>query len=213
MISLTIIIIVVTVLISFQSFSHPAMKGDLVFHPVSIKERGQVYRFLTHGFLHADYRHLGFNMLTLYLFGENVEAIFNLGAGPVLGKTSFLFFYLTAIVASSIQSYIRYQDFSGYSALGASGATTAVVFSAVIFSPWEWFIFPPVPAIIFALLYIYYSNYMDKQASDNIGHNAHLWGAVYGLIFTIVFFGIMKPELLNYALDQLLQGPKLPFQQ
>lgn len=210
MISLTLIIIVLTGLISYQAMNNPAMKADLIFHPATIKGTGQYYRFLTHGFIHADTNHLIFNMLTLYFFGEDVEYLFNMAVGPILGKTAFLLFYLSAIVVSSIHSYIRYHDFPGYSALGASGAVTAIVFSAVVFGPWNWFIFPPVPAIVFAVVYIYYSNVMDKRGTDHIGHNAHLWGGIYGFIFTIAFFGLLQPGLLDYALTELLKGPTWP---
>ena len=210
-ISLSLIIIVVTAIISNRAFNNPAFKGDLLFHPSSIKRSGQYHRFLTSGFIHQDLQHLGFNMLTLFFFGAGIEQVFDFAVGPAMGKTCFLLFYLSAIVFSSLHTYIRYQDYAGYTALGASGAVTAVVFASVVFDPWNWFIYPPVPAIVFAGLYIYYSNYMDKYGRDNIGHNAHLWGAIYGIAFTIVFFYFTQPALLEIAFQRLMQGPSWPF--
>jgi membrane associated rhomboid family serine protease len=209
--SLTLIIVIMTGLISFQAFSNPEMRARLMFRPVDIKNRGEYYRFVTSGFVHADWGHLLINMYVLYVFGEQIEQIFNnLLFGPVWGRIAFIAFYLSAIVIANIPTYFRHRDSYGYSALGASGATSALVFAIILFIPWEWFIFPPLPAILVAVAFLWYSSYMDKKGIDHIGHNAHFWGAVYGLVFIVVASWILQPSLISYFLEQLAAGPKAP---
>lgn len=222
-ISLTLIIVIMTSLISYQAFSNEAMKQKLIFYPVSIKERGEWYRFITHGFLHGDLMHLIINMYVLYVFGEQIEEIFTSEAvtfkvsnttitcfGAVKGRLIFLGLYLGAIIISSIPQYFRHQDNRFYRALGASGGTSAIVFAYIIFDSWAWFSFPPLPAILLGVAYLMYSSYMDKKGGDNIGHNAHFWGAVYGLVFTIIMAAIFAPEMLELFIDHFLAGPRAP---
>jgi len=94
--------------------------------------------------------------------------------------------------------------------VGASGATSALVFAFILFDPWQWFLFPPLPALLFGVAYLWYSSYMDKRGMDNIGHNAHFWGAVYGIVFTLISAALLRPEMLNAFLVQLLKGPSAP---
>lgn len=218
--TLTLIIIIMTVIISIQAFSRGDMRSKLLFHPASIQNRGEYYRFLSNGFIHADYMHLFVNMFVLWQFGQFIEALFITGLyvngqaiyplfDAVSGRIVYLLFYLSAIVASSIPMYLRNRDNYGYAALGASGATSAVVFGAILLEPWMWFLFPPLPAILFAVGYIWYSSYMDKRGGDNIGHNQHLWGAIYGLVFIVICIALRQPELLSFIGEQLMspQGP------
>ncbi len=208
--SLTLVLIIITSLVSWQAFNNPEMKGKLLFSPALISNRGEYYRFLTSGFIHGDFVHLLVNMYVLYLFGEFVESVFiQLLYGEMIGRIIFLVFYLSAIVVSSLPSYYRHQNNYGYAALGASGATAALVFVYILFQPWNWFVFPPLPGILLAVAYIWYSSYMDKRGTDNIGHNQHLWGAVYGLAFILIAIVVSRPELLEYIVAQLLspRGP------
>lgn len=212
MISLTLILIAMTVLVSYRAFSDMSMRYKLSFHPASVQEFGQFYRFLTSGFIHADWQHLIFNMYVFYLFGETLERYFthdNL-FGPTIGRVLFLFFYLSAIIVSDIPSYFKHRNNTAYSALGASGATSALLMAYILFDPWGWFIFPPLPGVFLAVGYLWYSSYMSKKGIDNIGHDAHLWGAVYGLVFMLVASAILQPGLLTFFLNQLMQGPTLP---
>lgn len=199
--SITIVIIIITVLVSLGAFNNQKMMDDLIFYPPAITQRKQWYRFLTSGFLHADYPHLIFNMLTLYFFGEMMESLYSL----YLGKLGFLIFYFGGIIFSGIPSFIKHRNSYHYRSLGASGGVSAVVFAFILFAPWEWFYFPPVPAIIYGVLYMAYSAYMSKKGSDNINHDAHLWGAIYGIAFTI----IMEPKVINLFLE-LVTHPKGP---
>lgn len=223
-ISITLIIVIMTSIISYQAFTNQVMKQNLIFHPVSIKDRGEFYRFLTHGFLHADFMHLIVNMYVLYVFGEQIENIFIAGTvtftasnmemtsfGPVKGRIIFLLLYLGAIVVSSIPQYIKHKENNYYLALGASGGTSAIVFAYILFSPWQWFVFPPLPGIILGIAYLMYSSYMDKKGGDNIGHNAHFWGAVFGVVFTIAAAAVFGTGMLDIFITEFIKGPHLPF--
>ena len=211
-ITITLIIVVMTSIISYQAFSNHLMKQKLIFHPVSIKERGEIYRFLTHGFLHGDFNHLIINMYVLYIFGEQIELIFLRPDffGPVNGRIIFLILYFGAIIISSIPQYFRHKENNYYMALGASGGTSAIVFAYIIFDPWGWFIIPPLPGILMAVAFLLYSSYMDKRGGDNIGHNAHFWGAVFGFIFTMLMFYIFVPDMIDLFFHKLLGGPGMP---
>lgn len=208
--NLTIVLIILTGLISYQAFNNPSMKAQLLFHPSSIKSSGQWFRFLTHGFVHSNMNHLILNMVVLYLFGETIEIYFGSIFGQAFGKIAYLFFYLSAIVIASIPSYFKYQNTVGYSAVGASGATSAMVMAYVFFSPWNWFILPPLPAIIFAIGYLWYSTYMDKKGTDNIGHNAHFWGAVYGIVFIVISAQAFNPAYIDNFIQLFMEGPSMP---
>ncbi len=209
--SLTLIIVAMTGLISYQAFNNPAIKAKLLFHPASIKNRGEYYRFFTSGFIHGDWMHLLINMYVLFLFGQYIEMAFIKALfGPNIGRLAFIGFYLTAIAIANLPTYFRHQDDYGYGALGASGATSALVFMYILFDPWQWFEFPPLPGIILGIAFLWYSSYMDKRQIDNIGHNAHLWGAVYGLVFMIGASLLFNPSLLEMMIGRLMEGPQ-PF--
>lgn len=207
---MTLILIIITVLISWQAFNNPSLRAQLIFSPVAVKQRGEYYRFLTHGFIHGDFQHLLFNMYALYIFGGTVEQIFsNYLFGPALGNLMYLVFYLSAIVAASIPDYLRHQNNHAYASLGASGGVSAILWPFIMMAPWNWFIFPPLPAILLGIAYIAYSHYADKAGRDNIGHNAHLWGAIFGLVAYVVLCAAFEPALLENFVVRLLnpQGP------
>ncbi len=208
--SLTLIIIIMTGIISYQAFTNPVMRARLMFYPVQMKSSGEWYRFLTYGFVHANWEHLLINMFVLYMFGEYLENAFLSIFGASTGRMLFLLLYVSAIVISTVPSYFRNQDNPGYAAVGASGATSALVFGFILFNPWEWFIFPPLPALLFGIAYLWYSSYMEKRGMDNIGHNTHFWGAIYGLFFVILTAVALSPSLLNFFISRLLEGPSVP---
>ncbi len=194
---ITFTIIGITVIISFIAFSNGDAKYKLLFYPYGMNDAKEYYRFVSYGFIHADYIHLFFNMFTLYSFGRLVEiSLFN--------QTQYIVFYITALVASTIFDFIKERHNSRYAALGASGAVSGVVFSTIIFDPWSRniaiFGVIALPNIVFAGLYIFYCVYMAKRGNDNIGHNAHLWGSLYGFVFT----GIIHPDMLVNFFYQLI---------
>ena len=200
MLSQTLILIIITAIISITAFGNRKIYDDLIMYPPAVN-RGQYWRLLTSGFIHADYQHLLFNMLTLYFFGEAVEKVMQQIAGPL----GFWVLYLGGILISDFPSYLKNRTNSAYASLGASGGVSSVVFAFILFSPWSWFTFPPVPAIVYGIGYLFYCMYMSKRGGDNINHDAHFWGALYGIVFTI----IAEPKIGTYFLDQLMH-PQWP---
>ena len=197
--TITIAIIVITCLISFTAFNNEKITNDLIFWPPMIKNRNQYYRFVTSGFIHADVMHLAFNMITLYFFGRVMEEFFILK----VGKLGFVLFYIAGIIVSEVPSYIKHRDNYHYRSLGASGAVTSVLFSFILLAPWATLsiFFIPMPAIVFAVVYLAYTAYMNQRGGDYINHSAHLWGAIWGILFT--FF--MEPKVLPNFIEKLMQ--------
>lgn len=201
--SFTLLIILFTAITSVIAFSNHELLDKLKFNAYSIKHSRQWYRFVSHGLVHADWIHLLINMLVLYSFGNNiVEPLFKQLFGD-LGVFYYLFLYVTAIAIASVRSYEKYKDNVYYNAVGASGAVSAVLFSSIILYPTGkimLFLIPiPIPAPIFGILYLVYSAYMAKKSRDNVGHDAHFWGAVYGVVLTILF----KPALFFYFIHHI----------
>lgn len=196
---ITYIIIGITVLTSLAAMQNIGLLNRMLFYPLEIKEKNEWWRFITHGFIHADIQHLIFNMLTLYFFGRTIEANFKVVFG---NEWVYPLYYLSALVFSSLPSFVKHKENAYYRSLGASGAVAAVLFTTILFDPWQTLLlnfFIPIPAMLFAVGYLAYSHYMGKRGGDNIGHEAHLYGALYGLVFPIVF----KPQLISFFLDQL----------
>ena len=196
----TLLIILITLAISFIAWQQRNVMNRLIFNVSAIKH-GQYDRFLTHGFIHKDGMHLFFNMFTLYFFGRNVEWFFR----DYLSGMGFVLFYCSAIIIAAIPSYLHNRTLNSYRSLGASGAVSAVLFAYILFQPWKliFVFFIPVPAIIFAVLYVAYSIWSGKRGNSNVYHSAHLWGAAYGAIVTI----IIQPKILPHFLQQLSQFP------
>lgn len=182
--SYTVIIIIVTALISFAAFSNEEITNKLILWPRYMKSPAEYYRFLTSGFIHADIAHLGFNMFTLYFCGESMELIMSI----VASKWLFIVLYLSAIIISSIPSYIKHRHNSYFRSLGASGGVAAVLFATIYYSPWSmiYVYFIKMPSILFAFIYLGYSVYMSRRGGDNINHDAHLWGSIYGFVFAFL---------------------------
>ena len=192
--------------ISYRAFERPAMRSRMLFVPDLINRFGQYDRFLTHGFIHADWMHLLMNLFVLYMFGENAEYYFKETFGLVLGPVLYLILYLGGIVVSSIPGFFKHRENRFYSALGASGAVSSVVFLNIFFAPWSMiyiYAIIPMPIVVGGILYLWYSSYMDKKGTDNIGHDAHFYGAVWGFLFTFVAALVFRPEFVSRFLDLL----------
>lgn len=189
-ISATLVLAVLTVAISLYAWSNPDFLESWIMEPYRMKRQNDWYRFLTSGFLHADFTHLLFNMIAFYSFSRVVETIFGYAFGPTAGLLWYLLLYLGGIVISSVPTYLRHRDDPNYRSLGASGGVSAVVFSAILFNPAAGlYIFPlpfEIPGFIFGFLYLGYSYYMGRRQGDNINHDAHFYGALYGVVLTLV---------------------------
>lgn len=208
----TLAIIIITVVISLLAWQNQALMQRLIFFPPAV-QRGQVDRFVTHGFIHADGMHLLFNMFTLYSFGyprldsfgRKLPTIFNSHL-PVVG---FVLFYLLAIVVAILPSYLKHKNDSNFASLGASGAVTAVLFAFILFNPWSTLVLfvIPVPAIVFAVLYVAYSIYADHRGGGRTNHSAHLWGGAFGVLATVA----VEPSVVVRFVNALMHPRFLGF--
>jgi membrane associated rhomboid family serine protease len=199
----TLFLLAATVLVSWQAWERRSLMDRLILWPPAISRQRQYDRLITHGFVHANGLHLAVNMVTLYSFGAAMESFF----AERISAIGYLLFYLSAILIAILPSYLRHRDDRRYASLGASGAVAAVLFSAVMVAPWSsilLFFIVPMPAFLFGVLYIGLSIWLDKRGGDNINHSAHLWGALYGAVFTL----IMEPRVGPHFLAALVLGPQ-----
>jgi len=206
MFSITLCIIVLTSLISITAFNNSRIMDDLIFWPPAISIRYQYYRFITCGLIHADFLHLGFNMMTLYFFGRALELTY----GGELGLQRYYYpiLYFMAIIIANIPTYLKRKDDYNYRSLGASGAVCAVMFAYILISPWQpLYLFGSsalkIPAIFYAVLFLGYTIYMSKRGGDNVNHDAHLWGSIFGIVFTV----LLRPSIISSFILEL-QNPR-----
>ena len=198
--AILILIIVANVLFSLKGFNDLSFFRKFEFHIGSIRA-GEQIRMLTSGFLHADMGHLFFNMFTLFMFAPVVTNYF--------GGASFLLVYMGSLVFGSLLTLLMHQNDYSYRAIGASGAVTGVLYSAILIEPsmslYLFFIPIPIPAYIFGIGYLLYSIYGMKAKNDNIGHTAHFGGAIGGYLITL----LKEPAMLmdNTAMVVLLAIP------
>ena len=189
---LTIIIIAVISLVSVIAFSNRTLFHKWLFSPYLINEKHQWHRFFTHMFLHADFMHLLFNMFTLFFFGRFVEAVFLRDFGEK-GILLYILFFLVSGFCAGVPAYYKHKENFTYSAVGASGAVSAVLFASILFDPLSKiyiFLIPiGIPAFIFGPVFLYFSARMSKKGTDNVAHDTHFWGSVFGFLF---------PLALNY---------------
>ncbi|MEO8777792.1 MAG: rhomboid family intramembrane serine protease [Rhodanobacter sp.] len=195
---ITLAIIGITSIVSFMAFKNGRLMNDLILWPPAITRQREYYRLVTYGVVHADISHLLFNMFTLFFFGRVMEPFY----ASMLGPFGFALFYIGGLVASILPTYLKNRANPNYRSLGASGAVSAVLFAFILIAPWQQIIVLviPMPAIIYAVLYTVYSIYMDRRGQGNVNHSAHLWGAAYGVLFTI----LINHQVLPHFIDVLL---------
>ncbi len=197
-----IAIIIITSVISVMAFSNPELLNRLQFNAYAIKNKKQGWRFFTYGLVHAGWGHLAINMFVFWSFGKIVFFLYQLHFGKI-GILYFLLLYVGGIMFSVLFDYRRHKNDPWYNAVGASGAVAAVVFASIILYPaggvYLFFIPIEIPSPIFGILYLVYSAYMARRGRDNIGHDAHFWGSVYGILLTVA----LKPQLFLDFIYQL----------
>jgi membrane associated rhomboid family serine protease len=186
-----LILVGLTVLVSAYAWSNHELMESWILRPYRMaRDQSQFYRFLTSGFLHADWGHLLFNMIAFYSFGGLVFSVLANGTGAIGGIWRFLLLYLGGIIVSDIPTYFRHRDDRNYGSLGASGGVASVLFAGVVFAPLNkiYMMFIPIgiPGFIFGFLYLAYSYYQGRRRGDNINHDAHFYGALYGVVLTLV---------------------------
>lgn len=193
-----IILMGITVLVSIAGFNNGQLLHNLLMMPYRVKRvPSEAYRLLTSGFVHANYTHLIFNMLTFYFFSSVL--IMNIGI------THFIIMYLLGIIFSNLMSYFKNKDNPSFASLGASGGVSSIVFASIYLNPWGiilLFFIIPLPSIIFAILYVWYSYKMKDDQGSNIGHLEHLWGSIFGFLYMLIIidnFNVMK--FINTIID------------
>lgn len=193
-----LLLIAITVLVSWMAFKNRALADRLILWPPAVDRNRQYDRLITYGFIHADLAHLAFNMITLFFFGGQIERVMLGLTGSYLTYPAF---YLGALLVSILPSYLKNQKNPNYLSLGASGAVSAVLFAFILLSPWSiiFVFFIPAPAIIYAAFYVGYSIWMDRRGGDRINHSAHLAGAAFGVLFMLA----MRPEIFQHFLVEL----------
>lgn len=178
----TIAIIAINAVISYKGFSDRFFFDKYKFNIAGI-QRGEQVRFISSAFLHADLRHLAFNMITLFFFAGYV--IHNLSV------PSFILVYMVSLLAGNFLSYVLHKNEYHYSAIGASGAVSGIIYAAILLDS-SIYIYGLIPGYIFGLGYLVYTIYGMKSNTDNIGHDAHFGGAAGGLLATLIY----KPDLI-----------------
>ena len=201
--SVNIIIIFSIAAVSFLGFSNQTLFLKFLFKPNSILKDKEWYRFISSAWLHADYMHLFVNLFVLYSFGNFLEYFFNVYYEEQ-SSVLYLFIFLGSTVVSHIPSYVKHKSNINYQAVGASGGVSGILFAYILINPLsmlELYLFIPIPAIIFGILYLWYSYYMSKKNIDNIGHEAHIYGALGGMILIT----IIKPGIWVSFFNQLFK--------
>jgi membrane associated rhomboid family serine protease len=189
------LIFAITLITSLLAFYNQNLYGKLMLHPYSVSRGQQVYTIITSGFIHKDTMHLLFNMMSYYFFAFALEA--------QIGHWQFAMLYMVSLIISDMPSVLKHRENYSYYSLGASGAISAVIFGAILYFPTAkmgiLFIPIPIPAYIFGILYLVYCSYASKYSRDNINHDAHLYGALSGLLITI----LLNPPVLPYFFQQV----------
>jgi len=188
-------IFAITIATSLWAFYNDTLYGNLILHPYSVSRGQRVYTVITSGMIHNDWMHLFFNMLSYYFFAFQLE--------PVLGHWQFGLLYTLSLILSDLPTVYKHRNDDWYHSLGASGAVSAVIFSYIMYNPMgSMYIMPfpfPIYSIVFGVLYLVYCNYASKRAQDNVNHDAHMFGALSGLLITIV----LHPHIVNSFILQV----------
>jgi membrane associated rhomboid family serine protease len=204
--SINSMLCIITGIVSILLFANQGLKEKFLHIPYNEYHNNEKYRLLTSGFIHGDYMHLLFNMIALFSFGSNVESWFS--QAEMFGSNGtivYIMFYLVAIVAANLPTYAEHKNNPNYRSLGASGAIAAVIFASIINSPMSMILMPfPMPGFLFGILYLWYENSLSKKNIDNIAHDAHFYGALFGVLFIAVF----KTKALGACYEEIFFSVK-----
>lgn len=203
--SITLLLVLINALVSWRCFEDRALFNRLSHRPFEVAHSGQYERWVTSGFVHAGWMHLGINMFVLWQFGTIVEDRFTEMSGVLPGRLRFMAVYFIILVASGLPTFLKHRNQPGYASVGASGAVSGILFSYVLFYPWEpiyLYGIIPITSIIAAAGYLAYSSWASRQGRGMINHDAHFYGAVSGFLITSLFY----PESFLAFLHDLLPG-------
>jgi len=189
-ISITYIIIAITALISIQGFNSKEFSYKMSFSPYLAKHYNQKFRFFTHMFVHSDWGHLFFNMFSFYMFGSYLESELVILYGLTKGSVYYVALYVLGGLFATLWPFIRHQDEDSYYSVGASGAVSAIIFATILWTPQMemGLIFLPffIPGYIFGPLYLAFEYFAFRRGKSNIAHDAHIGGAVFGIIYILI---------------------------
>jgi membrane associated rhomboid family serine protease len=199
----TLILIIITTVTSIYAWNKPALQSKWMFNPYAVNHGKQYYRLLSSGFIHSNSMHLLFNMIALYFFGGVIERIYENTFGS-FGIVLYLITYLVGIIVANMKTYFKYKDSSYYNSLGASGGVAAVLFASILYRPTVGiciYMAFCMPAFVLGVLYLVYSYYSGKRMGDNINHDAHLFGSLFGIAFT----ALLRPVVLVEFVQQIAE--------
>lgn len=200
-ISITLIIIIATVIVSIQGFNNKDFLYRMSFSPYEVKHSGKQYKFLTHMFIHADWMHLSFNLISFYIFGELFEKILISQYGLLKGELHFIIIYFLGGLFATLWPMIRNHENPRYTSLGASGAVSSLIFATIMWMPnmqMGLIILPiMIPAFIFGPLYLAFEFWSLKRGKTNIAHDAHIGGAIFGVVYILIINIDKGKELFN----------------
>lgn len=192
------VIFAITIIVTLIAFYNEDFYTKLILQPYNVSRGKCIYTLITSGFIHADWMHLIFNMMTYYFFAFNLE--------KQLGHWQFALLYMLSLILSDLPSVVKHKNDFWYRSLGASGAISAVVFSAILFNPLGkmGLIFLPIqiPAVLFGVLYLIYCSYASKQDQGRINHDAHLFGALSGIMITV----LLVPQVVPWFFHTVTGG-------
>ncbi len=197
----TYILMAVIGLITYFAWERPEWHRRLMLNPYTVVHEKKYYQLITSGFVHNNGIHLLLNLFTLYFFGLAIEQIFYSYFGD-LGLVLYILLFITAVIVANIPTTIKHKNNYNYNSLGASGGVSALVMAFILFDPIRdlcLYAIICLPGYILGGLFIVYSIIMSKRNTDNINHDAHLFGAIYGVIFTL----LLRPSTFSYFIEAI----------
>ncbi|WP_339608547.1 rhomboid family intramembrane serine protease [Roseivirga seohaensis] len=197
----TYILMAVIGLVTYFAWERPEWHRRLMLNPYTVVHEKKYYQLITSGFVHNNGIHLLLNLFTLYFFGLAIEQIFYSYFGD-LGLVLYILLFITAVIVANIPTTIKHKNNYNYNSLGASGGVSALVMAFILFDPIRdlcLYAIICLPGYILGGLFIVYSIIMSKRNTDNINHDAHLFGAIYGVIFTL----LLRPSTFAYFIEAI----------
>jgi membrane associated rhomboid family serine protease len=204
--SITIILLLVCVIVSYMAFQNQTLFDKLKHWPYVESRTGEYYRMITSGFIHGSWFHLLINMFIFYEFGRVVESYFEYSFGLGMGRLLFFLLFMLTIIAADLPTFYKHKDNVYYASVGASGAVSGIIFVYILLDPWKLlylYAIIPIPGIIAGILYLVYSSWASKNSKDFIDHDAHFFGAIFGMLFTIA----LQPSLIIHFIGKLINIP------
>ena len=199
---ITFIILAATVLVSWRAFEQSPLFEKLLHSPYRVKHNKQYYRLFSHMLVHADVMHLALNMFVFYSFGRVLESIFRATWGVQQGGILFIALYVLGGVAATLPSMRKHGDNYGYNSVGASGGVSSLLMAYMILFPLNEiaFFFIPMPAFIGVFVFFLLEHFMKRNVRSNIAHDAHIWGALFGIAFVALVVPSSIPRFISQVL-------------